>query len=53
MKAKPILGILMSLGFVFLSFTNAVNPEAEVKKDKEKGKKISQKSTDVFKRRNS
>lgn len=36
MKTKPLLGILMSLGFVFFSFTNAVNPKAEVKKDKEK-----------------
>jgi membrane-bound lytic murein transglycosylase D len=37
MKTKPLLGILMSLGFVFLSFTNAVNPETAIsrKKDKE------------------
>ena len=48
MKTKPIFGILMSLGFVFLSFTNAVNPKAEVKKDKEKGKKESPKTVPTY-----
>ncbi len=36
MKTKPLLGILMSLGFVFLSFTNAVNPETAVSRKKDK-----------------
>ena len=36
MRTKPILGILMSLGFVFLSFTNAVNPETIANRGKEK-----------------
>ncbi len=36
MKTKPLLGILMSLGFVFLSFTNAVNPKAVINREKHK-----------------
>ena len=48
MKTKPLVGIFMSLGFVFLSFTNAVNPEAEVKKDKEEGKKESPKKVPTY-----
>ncbi len=36
MKPKPFLGILMSFTFVFLSFTNAVNPDAELKREEKK-----------------
>jgi len=48
MTTKPLLGILMSLGFVFLSFTNAVNPETALKKDKEKVKEESHKKVPTY-----
>jgi membrane-bound lytic murein transglycosylase D len=46
MKTKPILGIIMSLGFVFFSFTNAVNPETTV--DRKKEKKASPKKVPTY-----